>query len=40
MLTVLVNDFVRGRFPFLLVKYFYDDDVALNRPIHVFATNK
>jgi hypothetical protein len=37
--SVLVNDFVRRCFPLLLGKYFYDD-VALNRPIHVFGANK
>jgi hypothetical protein len=38
--TVLINDFVRRRFPLLLVKDLYNDNITLNRPIHVFAADK
>jgi hypothetical protein len=38
--TVLINNFVCRRFPFLFFEHLKDNHIALNRPIHVFAANQ
>lgn len=38
--TILIDNFVCGRFPLFFLKHLYDNDITLNRPIHVFAANE